>query len=360
MIQSRSLAGGPPEELPRPLGVVDDEPLEETEREPAGLELRLPEQAIGEKQPGRRPLARGSPRGIPRWIASMQRPAHAVGVADARSDPAARRRGTPDRPASRAAAASRSANASGSWTCSASSRPRASALGRRSATKAVARSVSRRSRAVGSSPADPSRRSRRRPVRPDQPEAVARLELALALGVGRDVRRRSPWRGPRRSRRRRSGAAVSTIRRRALVTQPSARIGTPIRTGRLKSTAHPGRDAPVVRRRQRPGHDLVEDRAHDPAVGDPVPALEPLGQRRGPSSSGRGRRADPGGCPCSFRLPHAKQWWGATSNAGRAAGSAAASAAVGRAGPGRAPVRSDRAAPSDLRRQGSAPCGPRS
>ena len=44
-------------------GVVDDESLEQAEREPALLELRLAEQAIGDEQPVRRRARDGSPRG---------------------------------------------------------------------------------------------------------------------------------------------------------------------------------------------------------------------------------------------------------------------------------------------------------
>ena len=48
------------------------------------------------------------------------------------------------------------------------------------------------------------------------------------------------------------------------------------RDGALEVDRQPGRDAPVVLADEGPGHDLVEDRADDPAVGDALPALEPL------------------------------------------------------------------------------------
>ena len=57
------LAGRPAEELPGPLGVVDDEPLEEAEREPARLELGLAEQAVGDEQPAATCARAASPRG---------------------------------------------------------------------------------------------------------------------------------------------------------------------------------------------------------------------------------------------------------------------------------------------------------
>ena len=51
-------------------GVVDDESLEQAEREPALLELALAEEAIGDEQPVRRALARVASRN-PRLTASM-------------------------------------------------------------------------------------------------------------------------------------------------------------------------------------------------------------------------------------------------------------------------------------------------
>ena len=46
------------------------------------------------------------------------------------------------------------------------------------------------------------------------------------------------------------------------------------RDGLAELDVHPRGDAPVVGTGQRPGHDLVEDRGQDPAVGDAVPPLE--------------------------------------------------------------------------------------
>ena len=49
--------------------------------------------------------------------------------------------------------------------------------------------------------------------------------------------------------------------------------------GALNATRQAGRHAPVVLGDERPGHHLVEDRAQDPAMGDPVPALEAAVER---------------------------------------------------------------------------------
>ena len=57
------LAGRAAEELPGPLGVVDDESLEQAEREPALLERLLAEEAIGDEQPVRACARGASPRG---------------------------------------------------------------------------------------------------------------------------------------------------------------------------------------------------------------------------------------------------------------------------------------------------------
>ena len=57
------------------------------------------------------------------------------------------------------------------------------------------------------------------------------------------------------------------------------------RHGALELDREPGRDAPVVGVDDRPGHDLIEDRGHDAAVGDLVPALEPSRDRQvGPAA----------------------------------------------------------------------------
>ena len=79
-------------------------------------------------------------------------------------------------------------------------------------------------------------------------------------------------------RRRRSGRPCRRRRRRGSVDPALGADRPPDRDRPPEVDRHPGRDAPVVVGDERPGHDLVEDRAHDPAVGDPVPALEPLGR----------------------------------------------------------------------------------
>ena len=67
---------------------------------------------------------------------------------------------------------------------------------------------------------------------------------------------------------------MSTTRRRERVIQPSARMVLADQDRALEGDVQAGGEAPVVLADQRPGHDLVEDRADDPAVGDPIPALE--------------------------------------------------------------------------------------
>ena len=134
--------------------------------------------------------------------------------------------------------------------------------------------------------------SARPTVGPDRPPVRLRRWLAATRRGGTGS---APGAPPcaRRRRRRRSRSrvarsspvagstirpAVSMIRRR---TRGDPALGAdrhaePDRA--LEIDVHPGRQAPVVGRRQGPGHDLVEDRADDPAVGDPVPALEAVGQ----------------------------------------------------------------------------------
>src|SRR5205085_4899664 len=73
------------EELPRPLGVVDNEAVEETEREPARLELAFAEEPVGDEQPARRALA---PGGVAEATDHRldQRPTDPVGRAEVRDD----------------------------------------------------------------------------------------------------------------------------------------------------------------------------------------------------------------------------------------------------------------------------------
>ena len=128
-------------------------------------------------------------------------------------------------------------------------------------------------------------------------------------------RRRSPRpsRGPRRSRRR--AAAAGRLARRCMsTTQPSARIGRPTGPGLRNSTFSRAVTPQLSAADERPGHHLVEDRAHDPAVGDPVPALEPAASvELGPAALGSTWSSS---CsPWSLSVPQAKQLCGANSNA---------------------------------------------
>ena len=120
------LAGGAAEELPGPLGLVGERPLEQAEGEPAGLELGLAEEAVGEEQERRRrgrPWSRcGSRAGRPRAAASGRR-----GRRRSRARPAAGRRGTPGRRGRARPRVRAVAKASGSLASSASEAPRASA-----------------------------------------------------------------------------------------------------------------------------------------------------------------------------------------------------------------------------------------
>ena len=55
---------------------------------------------------------------------------------------------------------------------------------------------------------------------------------------------------------------------------------------------HPGRDAPVIRSDKSPGHDLVEDRADDSAVGDAVPEVKKAAHFVTKSAGGHGAIRD--------------------------------------------------------------------
>ena len=87
-------ASGAAEELPGPLGLDVERPLEEAEGEPARLELRLVEEPVGDEEERRRAHAAGRVAEAA-LDGSHQRPADAVDRADARARPAAGRRGTP-------------------------------------------------------------------------------------------------------------------------------------------------------------------------------------------------------------------------------------------------------------------------
>ena len=80
------LAGGATHQLPGALGLGGQRPFEETEGEPARLELALVEEAIGDEQEGRR---RRALRGVPEAAldGGEQRPADAVDGPDPGRDP---------------------------------------------------------------------------------------------------------------------------------------------------------------------------------------------------------------------------------------------------------------------------------
>src|SRR5664279_4452304 len=48
----------------------------------------------------------------------------------------------------------------------------------------------------------------------------------------------------------------------------------------MELNAHPSRNTPGVALDESPGHDLIENRAHDPAVDEAFPAFELVGHRQ--------------------------------------------------------------------------------
>ena len=183
------LARGAAQELPGPLGLGGERPLEEAEGEPAGLELgsRKSRSATNSSGVGRSPRVALRK---PRCDGGEERPADAVDGADARRDAllAGEVVGIGERRRGRAVSAV--ANASGSLMSSA--RRRAERLGRVAvcgderdgAGGRLARG--RRRRHDRGRWSTRSRSSQPRPAaRPA--EAVAVLEVALAVRVGGDV-----------------------------------------------------------------------------------------------------------------------------------------------------------------------------
>ncbi len=177
--------------------------------------------AVGRSSPGRVPEAARD--------GGQERPADAVDEPDARARRAAGRRGTPGRRAFVRPAVSAVAKPSGSLVNSARAAPSASAGSRWAATKATARAVTSLAGRRASIIASASGVGRA--------VGVALAQVALAVRARR--RRTTPVAVA-------SSApvvastmcpAVSTIRRRERVIHPSARIGCRPSTGRRKSTA---------------------------------------------------------------------------------------------------------------------------
>ena len=120
------LAGGAAQELPGPLGLGVERPLEEAEGEPARLELRLVEEAIGDEQERRRRGRRASRCGT----RAGRRPAAASGRRGPRRSRARRaagRRGTSGSARAARPRVSAAAKPSGSLVKSARAAPSASA-----------------------------------------------------------------------------------------------------------------------------------------------------------------------------------------------------------------------------------------
>ena len=173
------LAGGPAQELPGPLGLGGQRPLEQPEGEPARLEVVVAQQAVGDEQERPDGIApRGAPE--PARHGGQQRPANAVvGPRPGRHEVLAglvlrvgqgreaRRAGARrTRPASLASSAELGARAA---------RPRRGGRPRRRPRRSVAalaRALGRRPRSSAAAPVD---------------EPIALAELALARLVGGHV-----------------------------------------------------------------------------------------------------------------------------------------------------------------------------
>ena len=238
------------------------------------------------------------------------------------------------------------AKASGSATRSARRLPSASAIGLRSATKATARAVTGDSPTVGSAASTAV--------------VIARPRFGQTIGASRAARagsRSAPGAracGPRRPRHSRPSAVARTSPSRADDPAGGVDQSTPapddpaLGADRLADRhrpavldRHPGRDAPVVLGHERPGHDLVEDRRDDPAVGDVRPS--PRTGRRASARSTTGARR----CGARSRRPCVVEL-------------AAGEAVVRLELEARHARRAGLIRRRDLRRQGSAPCAPRS
>ena len=277
-------------------GSVGERPLEQAEGEPARPRARARGTA------GRRRTAAASARSRARRLPEAagdgghERPADAVDRADARARRSCCPRGTPGRRGAPGPRRRAAANASGSPIELRERRcPSASASALWAATKrdgALRWSGSASAAAlVIAAPCAPGRA----PASVGERHVAVALLEARACGPRRRRRtRRSPSRGPRRSRGvdDPAGGVDDAPADRG---DPALGADRACRAGRAAELdAQPGGQAPVVLADQRPGHDLVEDRAHDPAVGDAVPALEAALERRARSSTGRGRRGGRG------------------------------------------------------------------
>ena len=217
--------------------VVREGALEQLEREPARLEVRFAEQAIGDEQQGRGAVARVAVR-KPRATAAISGQ-RTPWTARSRGRHAAGPRGSPGPRGrrSRREAPRRSASGSG---CAPRARPEArppawrrdegdGAGGDSLRAPAGAVAIGGHHGRVHAAGRIAGRRRTGRAAR-----SVAESRLARLVGGDVDACRRS--RARRRSRRRRSEPAVSTTAVATSVIQPSARIGWPTGTGRRKST----------------------------------------------------------------------------------------------------------------------------
>ena len=325
----------------RSVSIVEG-PLEEAEGEPAGLELRSRGTA-GRRRTG---AASGDPCGSRSGSRARRRPGAASGRRgrpDAGRDPllAGEVLRVGERPQARGQGGREAVGVVGELGEVGAEAPRPAS--RWAATKATARSVV--ALRAGASVTRRARIDRRLATSTAGSGSAGRRSARAGRACGRGWprrRRRSPSRARCRSSASTMWPAVSTIRRRDRVIHPSARIGC--RPGPAAGIdGHPGRDAPVVLADERPGHDLVEDRAQDPAVDDALPALEPAIERRArPTTARLDVQVEP-----------------EAAGVERPAGEAVVRRELEAAGR-RLDRRSGGGRRRRLRRQGSAPCAPRS
>ena len=266
------------------------------------------ERAGGALAPGRVPEARARRR---RGAASERRTAAPIPGA-IRAGP----RGTPGRRARGSRAASASAKASGSSTRSARLLPSARRSGcrrrrrRPRAPSPVTRRPWLRRRPRPSPSSVPGSGSVRHVARRPRAETVARLELALAGLVGRDV--------GTRGRGRTSPSLVDDRgrglddRRRLRDDPPSARTGWPTGTGRRYSIVIRAVTPQLSSATSDQAMTSSRTVADDPAVGDIFPALEP-GVERQLRPRPAFADVEPIRSPSALSSPQAKQLCGSNS-----------------------------------------------
>ena len=323
-------------------GSAGEDPAEESDRQPAQLAELVAGEGLGhdqERAPAPTPRTSRAEAGRHRGEQRRAEPERA-GRSPAR--PAAGPRDTPGRRARRGPSRAAPANARRVVEVIGERPPQGARLGQVVRRRTRARRSWRRSApgALAVAAAVPPRsvvaRRRHGPLpgrRPPGPGGSRSALSAPRLRLGRgDVQGLGGRQDLARARRPPAAPVVVSRRRRRSTSRPSPRMRAPTGTGRLILDRHPRGVAPGVRARERPAHHLVEDRGHDPAVGDPLPALEvraegQLGPAVSPATCRTRRR------PCAFS-PRRRSRRAATTS--------------------KRPT-----ARHDLRRQGCGPCAPR-